>query len=142
MNEISQGRKPLDQYKAVFFDVGDTLITIPESRIIMQQVLAARSLHRGEEQVGSLFTEAFRLFYYGKQLDPFEACTPESDRAFWMKLYRYILDKLGANEEDWSRTKYTRAVTNCMMCSRVPSITSYSMMWRNACRSCRNGGCG
>lgn len=102
MNETSQGRKPLDQYKAVFFDVGDTLITIPESRIIMQQVLAARSLHRGEEQVGSLFTEAFRLFYYGKQLDPFEACTPESDRAFWMKLYRYILDKLGANEENWS----------------------------------------
>ncbi|WP_179232699.1 HAD-IA family hydrolase [Paenibacillus rigui] len=94
--------KPLDQYKAVFFDVGDTLVTIPESRIIMQQVLAARSLHRGEERVGELFTEAFRLFYYGKQLDPFEACTPESDRAFWMQLYRYILDKLGAGEEQWT----------------------------------------
>jgi putative hydrolase of the HAD superfamily len=94
--------KPLETYKAVFFDVGDTLITIPESRIIMQQVLAARSLLRGEEQVGELFTEAFRLFYYGKQLDPFEACTPETDRAFWMKLYHYILDKLGAQDENWT----------------------------------------
>lgn len=77
-------------------------MTIPEARIIMTQVLAARSLHRGEERVGELFTEAFRLFYYGKQLDPFEACTPESDRAFWIKLYRYILDKLRVDEENWS----------------------------------------
>ncbi|MBE1444534.1 HAD-IA family hydrolase [Paenibacillus sp. OAS669] len=94
--------KPIEAYKAVFFDVGDTLMTIPASRIIMQQFLASRSLHRGEEQVGDLFTEAFRLFYYGKQLDPFEACTPESDRAFWMKIYHYILEKLGVHEEDWT----------------------------------------
>ncbi|NOU92837.1 HAD-IA family hydrolase [Paenibacillus sp. LMG 31456] len=95
-------RKPLNLYKAVFFDVGDTLMTIPAARVIMQQFLAARSLHRAEEEVGDLFTEAFRLFYYGRQLDPFEVCTPESDRAFWMKLYHYILDKLGVQEENWT----------------------------------------
>ncbi|PUA39581.1 hydrolase [Paenibacillus elgii] len=95
-------RKPLTQYKAIFFDVGDTLMTIPAARVIMQQFLASRSLHRGQEQIGELFTEAFRLFYYGKQLDPFEACTPESDRAFWMKLYDYILKKLGVEEEKWT----------------------------------------
>jgi putative hydrolase of the HAD superfamily len=88
--------KPLNHYKAVFFDVGDTLMTIPAARVILQQFLASRSFHREEEQIGSLFTEAFRLFYYGKQLNPEEVCTPESDRAFWMKLYAFILDHLGA----------------------------------------------
>ncbi|NTZ17905.1 HAD family hydrolase [Paenibacillus sp. JMULE4] len=95
-------QKTLDQYKAVFFDVGDTLLTIPAARVIMQQFLASRSFHRGEERIGELFTEAFRLFYYGKQIDPFEVCTPESDRAFWMKLYRYILQHLGVEEERWT----------------------------------------
>ncbi|CAG7616368.1 Phosphoglycolate phosphatase [Paenibacillus solanacearum] len=94
--------KSLRDYKAIFFDVGDTLITIPAARVIMQQYLASKAMHRGEEQIGELFTEAFRLFYYGKQLDPFEVCTPESDRAFWVKLYHYILQRLGVDEEQWT----------------------------------------
>ncbi|MCS7460258.1 HAD-IA family hydrolase [Paenibacillus doosanensis] len=94
--------KPLHAYKAVFFDVGDTLMTIPASQTIMRQYLADRSLRRDEERVGRLFTEAFRLFYYGRQVDAYEPCTPESDRAFWMKLYRYILEKLGVHEERWT----------------------------------------
>jgi putative hydrolase of the HAD superfamily len=92
---------PLNHYKAVFFDVGDTLMTIPAARVIIQQFLALRSLHREEDRIGELFTQAFRLFYYGKQLNPDEVCSPESDREFWMKLYRFILDELGADAE-WS----------------------------------------
>jgi putative hydrolase of the HAD superfamily len=98
-------RKPIDQYKAVFFDVGDTLLTIPAARIILREYLAGHELHRDEEAIGELFTESFRLFYYGKPLDAFEACSPESDRAFWMKLYRYILEKLGVQEERWTEEK-------------------------------------
>ncbi|TVY08534.1 HAD-IA family hydrolase [Paenibacillus cremeus] len=95
-------RKPLKAYKAIFFDVGDTLLTIPAARSIMREYLASRSLHRDEVRIGELFTEAFRLFYYGKPLDAFEVCTPESDRAFWVKLYRYILLKLDVHEEQWT----------------------------------------
>ncbi|MDQ1912087.1 HAD-IA family hydrolase [Paenibacillus sp. GD4] len=95
-------RKPLHEYKAVFFDVGDTLLTIPAARIIMHEYLAGRSLHREQERIGELFTESFRLMYYDKQAGPFEACTPESDRAFWVSLYRYILEKLGVHEENWT----------------------------------------
>lgn len=94
--------KTLTAYKAVFFDVGDTLLTIPAASVLLHRHLAARSLHRGEEQISELFTEAFRLFYYGKQSDAFEACSPESDRLFWMKLYHYILEKLGVEEEKWT----------------------------------------
>ncbi|WP_135556118.1 HAD-IA family hydrolase [Paenibacillus cymbidii] len=93
-------KKPLEAYKAIFFDVGDTLLTIPAARLIMQQVLAERSLHREADRIGTLFTEAFRMFYYGKQLNPEETCSPESDRTFWMNIYKYILGRLGA-EDDW-----------------------------------------
>lgn len=91
--------KPLDQYKAVFFDVGDTLMTITAARVIMQQFLALRSLHREQDRIGELFTQAFRLFYYGKQLNPDEVCSPESDREFWKKVYMFILGELGADAE-------------------------------------------
>ncbi len=50
----------------------------------------------------NFFTEAFRLLYYGKPSDAFEACSPESDRLFWMKVYHYILQKLGVEEEKWT----------------------------------------
>lgn len=93
-------RKPLHRYTAIFFDVGDTLMTIPAARLIIQQVLADKALHRGADDIDRFFTEAFRMFYYGKQLNPDEVCSPESDRQFWIKLYHYMLGRLGA-EEDW-----------------------------------------
>lgn len=93
--------KSLSHYKMIYFDAGDTLLTIPAARLILQQYLALRSMQRDETHIDELFTEAFRLFYYGKQLDPFEVCTPESDRGFWVNLYKYVLQKLGAHEE-WS----------------------------------------
>ncbi|WP_040952912.1 HAD family hydrolase [Gorillibacterium massiliense] len=94
-------RKPLSGYKAVFFDAGDTLLTIPEARILFSQFLALKSFHNDEQHVGQLLDEAFNLFYYGKQLNPEQVCSPESDRKFWMDLYRFILDRLGAGEQ-WS----------------------------------------
>ncbi|WP_281889396.1 HAD-IA family hydrolase [Paenibacillus sp. YYML68] len=100
-------KKPLTAYKAVFFDVGDTLLTIPEARMILHKFLAERSLHRNEETLGELFQEAFQLFYYNKQLDEsFPACSPESDRVFWMDIYRYMLNKLDVTGQDnWTEER-------------------------------------
>ncbi|AEI42248.1 HAD-IA family hydrolase [Paenibacillus mucilaginosus] len=94
--------KRLDEYKAVFFDVGDTLLTIPAAQVIMGRFLAARDFHPDEARIGELFTEAFRLFYYGKEVGAFEACTPETDRQFWIRLYGYILEHLGVEEQKWT----------------------------------------
>jgi putative hydrolase of the HAD superfamily len=91
-------RKTLNQYKAIFFDVGDTLMTIPAAREVMYQFLANKSLYRDQEHIGKLFDDAFRLFYYEKNDEDFAECTPESDRAFWMKVYAFILEHLGAAE--------------------------------------------
>lgn len=91
--------KPLNSYKAVFLDAGDTLLTIPAARETMRQFLADKSFYREPEHIGTLFDDAFRRFYYEKADEEFEACTPESDRAFWTRLYGFILENLGAAEE-------------------------------------------
>jgi len=94
-------RKPLDQYEMIYFDAGDTLLTIPAAQTILKQYLQLRALERTEEEIGELFTEAFRLFYYVNKQDSFEPCTPESDREFWVNLYKYVLHKLDLHKE-WS----------------------------------------
>jgi putative hydrolase of the HAD superfamily len=92
-------QKPLISYKAIFFDVGDTLMTIPAAREVMYQFLANKSFYRDQEHIGRLFDDAFRLYYHEKNDEDFAVCTPESDRAFWMKVYAFILDHLGAAEQ-------------------------------------------
>lgn len=89
---------PLHGCKAVFFDAGDTLLTIPGARGIMRRFLAERDFHREEERIGERIDEAFRTLYYGKPVQGDERCSPESDRAFWVDLYRHVLTGLGARE--------------------------------------------
>ncbi|GAA3409213.1 HAD-IA family hydrolase [Paenibacillus hodogayensis] len=85
--------------KAVLFDVGDTLLTIPGSRTILQRYLAERELHREQEHIGHHFDDAFRKLYYEKPADGTELCSPESDRSFWASLYVHVLYGLGIHED-------------------------------------------
>lgn len=91
--------KPLHHYKMIYFDVGDTLITIPAARVILHEYLLKRSLERDPEQVERQFTSSFRLFYYDRPAELEGACTPESDRAFWVKVYDHILRSLDVHRE-------------------------------------------
>ena len=93
--------RPIQHYQMIYFDAGDTLLTIPAAQTILKQYLQMRYMDRDEAHIAELFTEAFRLFYYVNKRDSFEACTPESDREFWVNLYKYVLHKLGVHEE-WS----------------------------------------
>ncbi|MGO4273233.1 hydrolase, partial [Paenibacillus sp. TAF58] len=92
-------RKPLQEYKMIYLDAGDTLLTIPAAQTILKQYLQLRSVDRDEAHISELFTEAFRLFYYVNKQDNFVVCSPESDREFWVNLYKYVLHKLGIHEE-------------------------------------------
>lgn len=91
-------RKPLAEYRAVFFDVGDTLLTIPNANAVMKTVLDRFDFVRDEEQIGEYFTAAYKQLYYGRSPDEYAACSPETDRAFWVALYRHMLERLGAME--------------------------------------------
>lgn len=94
--------RSLDSYKAIFFDAGDTLLTIPAARVLMQQFLAERQFVKDEMDVEEKINEAIRKFYYEKKQGLFEACTPESDREFWIKIYRYVLQRLNIEEHNWT----------------------------------------
>lgn len=90
---------PLEQYRAIFFDAGDTLLTIPEAHNICRAYLESQAFHRDEEHISEVLHEAIRLFYYEKKNELYEACTPESDRRFWVELYTFAMGRLGANEQ-------------------------------------------
>lgn len=100
---LSSGR-----YQAVFFDVGDTLMFIPAVQAVIHRHLAERSMIREEEQIGQLFQQAFRRFYYERELNPDECCSPESDRQFWTGVYRFLLNELGAGGE-WTEEEIHRS---------------------------------
>lgn len=84
--------------KAIFFDAGDTLLSLPGARAILQKYLSERDHELEQEEIGRLFDEAFRKFYYEKASDGTELCSPESDRLFWAGLYAYVLNGLGIHE--------------------------------------------
>lgn len=100
-------RKPLQEYKMIYLDAGDTLLTIPAAQTILKQYLQLRSVDRDEAHISELFTEAFRLFYYVNKQNNFVVCSPESDREFWVNLYKYVLHKLGIHEEWTEEEIYT-----------------------------------
>ncbi|PDO09693.1 MAG: hypothetical protein BLM47_11210 [Candidatus Reconcilbacillus cellulovorans] len=89
--------KPLPDYKAVLFDVGDTLLTAPNTASLMQSLLADYGVDLPEPAVASAFRRSYRELYLQRRCMVFRPCTPESDRAFWVGLYRDMLRRLGAD---------------------------------------------
>ena len=86
--------KLLSKYKAVFFDAGDTLITIPAAHEIMQVFLTNYELQIEQNELQVVLSEAITQFYYNKKDYTDEAITPESDRAFWVSIYQFVLERL------------------------------------------------
>ena len=96
-------RKSITAYKAIFFDAGDTLITIPAAHEIMMTYLRTQDFHVEPVKLEGLLAEAIDHFYTSKSSYTEEVCTPESDRQFWITIYTFIMNHLGAyyiwNEE-------------------------------------------
>ncbi|MEX1029857.1 MAG: HAD-IA family hydrolase [Paenibacillaceae bacterium] len=88
--------KPITAYKGVFFDAGDTLITIPAAHEIMLTYLQEQDFHVEPVRLEGLLTEAIDHFYTNKSNYTDEVCTPESDRQFWVTIYTFIMNHLEA----------------------------------------------
>src|SRR5690606_25330919 len=94
-------RTNLRDYKAIFFDAGDTLLTIPASHEIMQAYLRERQLQVDGQNLERVLNEAMTHYYYNKKTYSDEAVTAQSDRDFWIEVYRFVLDRLEAGKV-WS----------------------------------------
>lgn len=88
-------RKTLDAYQAVFFDAGDTLLTIPETHVILHQYLSEQNIRADHRDLELTLHEAIQRFYYEKEIDASATCSPESDRGFWIEIYEDVLMRLG-----------------------------------------------
>lgn len=91
-------RKTLQAYKGVFFDAGDTLITIPEAQTILVEYLAEHSVPISAEDAARFLQEAMDRFYIRKKRNPEALCSPDAERTFWMDVYRYVLERLGVEQ--------------------------------------------
>jgi putative hydrolase of the HAD superfamily len=88
--------KPIAAYKGVFFDAGDTLITIPAAHEIMRTYLQDQDFHVEPVRLEGLLKESIDHFYTNKSNYTDEVCTPDSDRQFWVTIYEFIMNKLEA----------------------------------------------
>jgi putative hydrolase of the HAD superfamily len=99
--------KPISAYKSVFFDAGDTLITIPEAHEIMQAYLAEREFTVEPGRLAGLLAQAINHFYTNKTHYSEDAITPDSDRQFWITIYTFIMNHLGAYDV-WTEDRIHR----------------------------------
>jgi putative hydrolase of the HAD superfamily len=99
--------KSLEAYSAIFFDAGDTLITIPAAHEIMLTYLQEQDFKAEPVKLEGLLTEAIGHFYTNKTNYTDKACTPDSDRQFWVTIYTFIMNHLGAYNV-WSEERIHR----------------------------------
>lgn len=86
---------PITHYRAVFFDAGDTLLNVPAAQEIVLRFLAMRDVHPDAEVLASALRASIDSMYYGKTKDAEALCSPESDRGFWVALYRFMMERIG-----------------------------------------------
>lgn len=94
----------LGRYKAVFFDAGDTLLTIPAAHELMHSYFLERQFKVDVQGLKRVLSEAMTRFYYENKAYSNQPVTAQSDRDFWVEVYRNVLDRLEAGKV-WSEAE-------------------------------------
>jgi putative hydrolase of the HAD superfamily len=104
-------QREITNYKAVLFDAADTLLQAPSAVSELQHFLAEHAIHMEQEMIEPVVRQAIDEHYYGKTVDLQATCTPESDRQFWVNVYRSMFRNWGIEEHhhlSWSNRLYDR----------------------------------
>lgn len=99
--------RDLSTVKAIWFDAADTLVTIRNTEKLFARYLASRGIERSIEELKQALHAAFNDKYYSHKPDEFVACTPQSDREYWLRFYRYVLEKLDLWKELDEESRHT-----------------------------------
>ncbi|HEY6567668.1 MAG TPA: HAD-IA family hydrolase [Actinomycetota bacterium] len=92
------------RFHAVFFDVGETLVhPVPSFPELFAMVLAERGYDRDGSDVAAASAVVRRRFSDAARTDDRWTLSPERSRAFWVEVYREMLETLGLPSQDGLR---------------------------------------
>jgi putative hydrolase of the HAD superfamily len=89
------------RFRAVFFDVGETLVHVdPSFAELFVRVLAGSGHERSLEEVREASAHVYARFSEAARDGSMWTTTPERSRAFWTSVYERMLGALGVAEDD------------------------------------------
>ena len=92
------------RFRAVFFDVGETLVhPAPSFPELFAAVLAERGHHRDGDEVVAASAVVRRRFSDAARVDDRWTLSPERSKAFWIEVYGEMLETLGLPSQDGLR---------------------------------------
>jgi putative hydrolase of the HAD superfamily len=93
---------PLDvRFRAVFFDVGETLVHVdPSFADLFVRVLGDAGLPRSRDEVLGASAHIYARFSEASRDGSLWTTSPERSRAFWTSVYGRMLDDLGVPNDD------------------------------------------
>lgn len=100
------------RFRAVFFDVGETLVHVdPSFSDLFVKVLAEAGHERTLDDVRNASAHIYASFSEAARDRSMWTTSPDRSRTFWMSVYARMLDDLGVRNEDGLASTLHRAFT-------------------------------
>jgi putative hydrolase of the HAD superfamily len=117
------------RFRAVFFDVGETLVHVdPSFADLFVAVLAGAGHERTVEEVREASGHVYDRFSEAARDRSLWTTSPERSRAFWLSVYERMLDELGIPDHDGLtttlHTEFTRMENYALFDDVRPTIAS------------------
>ena len=117
------------RFRAVFFDVGETLVHVdPTFADLFVTVLAGAGHERSVEEVRDASAHVYARFSEAARDGSLWTTTPERSRAFWTSVYERMLGELGVVDQDGLAStlhrEFTRMENYVLFDDVLPAITS------------------
>ena len=95
------------RFRAIFFDVGETLVHVdPSFADLFVRVLAEEGHPRSREDVLGASAHVYARFSEASKDGSLWTTSPERSRAFWTSVYERMLDDLGVSNDGLAGTLY------------------------------------
>ncbi|MGH7541043.1 MAG: HAD family hydrolase, partial [Gemmatimonadota bacterium] len=100
------------RYRAVFFDVGETLVHVePSFAELFASVIRGAGHERTAEEVLGASSHVYARFSEAARDRLLWTTSPERSRTFWMSVYARMLDELSVPDDDGLAADLYRAFT-------------------------------
>jgi putative hydrolase of the HAD superfamily len=117
------------RFRAVFFDVGETLVHVdPTFADLFVTVLADAGHERSVEEVRDASAHVYARFSEAARDGSMWTTTPERSRAFWTSVYERMLGELGVADDDGLASslhgEFTRMENYVLFDDVLPALAS------------------